>query len=325
MSPSSAISFISCWPMFPDGGQEARARQFDAVLREATASLGLDAADARPLRLHGSGIYLLPREGMVARLIEATDENRRRADAAVQVTGWLAAQGFAATEPAYGAVTEFADTLITFWWHLAQPDQKATLPVLAAALGGLLRELHGLPSPPFDLPTVDPLVRLRRALMLDAGRQEPVLADDARAFLDSQMAATSEAYAALDFPLGHGLLHNDAHIDNLLIDERSRHGYVLGDWEGACIGPREIDLVQEGAPGNRFGESEELRQAFSQAYGYDIAGWPGWRVLRRLRDLHSLAAYIRTASAKPAAGDELRNRLGSLRNDDRTRLWRAVA
>src|SRR4051794_37264832 len=88
MLPSSAISFISCSPMPPDDRQEARARQFDAVLREATASLGLDAADARPLRLHGSGIYLLPSEGMVARLIEATDENRRRASTAVQVTAW---------------------------------------------------------------------------------------------------------------------------------------------------------------------------------------------------------------------------------------------
>jgi hypothetical protein len=310
--------------MLPDGGQEARARQFDVVLREATASLGLDAANVRPLRLHGSAIYLLPCEGMVARLIEATDENRRRASTAVQVTSWLAAHGFAATEPVYGSVAEFRNTLVTFWWYLAQPDQKAPLPVLAGALGGLLRELHGSPTPPFHLPTVDPLARLQRALALDSERQEPVLTDDERAFLDARMAAASEAYAALDPPLGHGLIHNDAHIDNLLVAKHSRYGYVLGDWEGACIGPREIDLVQEGAPGNRFGESEELRQAFSQAYGFDIAAWPGWRVLRELRDLHSLAAYIRAAPEKPAARDELRNRLSSLRNDDRTRLWRAV-
>jgi aminoglycoside phosphotransferase (APT) family kinase protein len=153
----------------------------------------------------------------------------------------------------------------------------------------------------------------------------PVLADDERAFLTERMAVLGEAFAALAPPLGRGLIHNDAHIDNLLVAERSSYGYVLGDWDGASWGPREIDLVQEGAPGNRFGESEELRQAFSRAYGYDIADWPGWRTLRDLRDLHSLAAYIRTAPSKLAAQAELKNRLDSLRSGDRTIIWRAVA
>lgn len=104
-----------------------------------------------------------------------------------------------------------------------------------------------------------------------------------------------------------------------------RHNQLAKDWEGAGWGPREIDLIQEGAPGNRFRESEEVRRAFTAAYGYDIASWPGWAVLRELRDLHSLGAYIRTAPVKLAARHELAVRVSSLRSGDRTRWWTAVS
>jgi aminoglycoside phosphotransferase (APT) family kinase protein len=115
-----------------------------------------------------------------------------------------------------------------------------------------------------------------------------------------------------------------AHIGNLLVSASSPYGYVLADWGSARWGPREIDLVLEGAPGNRFGESAELRTAFADAYGYDIARWDGWRVLRDARDLHSLAAYIRTAPSQPVAAIELSRRLASLRDAGCAYVWRSV-
>jgi aminoglycoside phosphotransferase (APT) family kinase protein len=212
----------------------------------------------------------------------------------------------------------------TVWEYLAQSDQRAPIPVLASTLGALLRELHRLPPPPFSLPSVDPLGRLRRAIAQDGRRSEPVLTSADLAFLNERMTAATSAYQTVAFPLGRGLIHNDAHLGNLLTDEGSPYGYVLADWDSACAGPHEIDLVQEGAPGNRFGESTDLRQAFSHGYGYDISNWPGWKVLRELRDLHSLAAYIRTAPTKPAAGAELRLRLATLQTGERTHRWHAV-
>jgi hypothetical protein len=99
---------------------------------------------------------------------------------------------------------------------------------------------------------------------------------------------------------------------------------VLGDWDGACYGPREIDLIPVGAPGNRFGDHETERAQFVTGYGYDIATWPEYTILRDIRDLHSIAAYIRTAPYKPAAAHELQRRLRSLQRGDRTIQWKAV-
>ena len=34
-----------------------------------------------------------------------------------------------------------------------------------------------------------------------------------------------------------------------------------------------------GSPGSRFGDPEHERLAFTDAYGYDIAGWPAYQTL----------------------------------------------
>nr|WP_230416533.1 phosphotransferase [Micromonospora tarapacensis] len=169
-----------------------------------------------------------------------------------------------------------------------------------------------------------PLARLRAALRLDASGTEPVLSRDDTAFLRGRVDELAQRYAAMRFPLGSGLIHNDAHPGNLVSDPSSRHGYRLADWEGACLGPRELDVVLVGAPGSRFGDPDHERLAFTAAYGYDIADWPDYQTLRDIRDLHSLAAYIRTSTHTPAALAELRRRVASLRDDDRTIQWVAV-
>jgi len=310
--------------MAPDNDQKTRAQRFKAALHAAADSLGLDASIVEPLRLHGSGIYVLRREGVVGRLVEATEENRLRADKAVRLAKWLHEHGIPVVEPTSTQVVESDGVLVSFWRHLPQTEDMEPVPALASVLGELLRELHSL-TPPSGLPVVEPLRRLRAAMQLDGGRPERVLSDEDRHFLEDRMARAEVAYQTLRFPLGYGLIHNDTHTGNLLADPRSRLGYALTDWEGAGWGPREIDLIQEGAPGNRFRESAEVRQAFTAAYGYDVASWHGWAVLRELRDLHSLAAYIRTAPAKPASRHELDLRLQSLRSGDHTQRWTAVS
>ncbi|MDG4784962.1 hypothetical protein O7626_03270 [Micromonospora sp. WMMD1102] len=84
-----------------------------------------------------------------------------------------------------------------------------------------------------------------------------------------------------------------------------------------------MDVVLVGAPGSRFGDSDE-RLAFTSAYGYDIAAWPSYRTFRDIRDLHSLAAYIRTGLHKSAALTELQRRASSLRDNNRTIRWTAI-
>jgi Ser/Thr protein kinase RdoA (MazF antagonist) len=300
-----------------------QAEPYLVALHAAGYRLGFDTSGTELLRLHGSGIFHLPREGLVGRVLTATDENRRRLTTALAVTAWLVEQDFPAIRPASSDLTEVDGYLVSFWQFLPQPARSGRPP--AAVLGTLLRRLHALPQPPFPLPNVAPLARLESAMATDRAREEPVLTGAQRAYLEEHMARLASAYRPLEFPLGLGLIHNDAHLGNLLVDDRSHTGYVLADWDGTCRGPREIDLVQEGAPGNRFSATEEQRQAFSAAYGYDLAGWPGWRTLRALRDLHSLSGHIRTAPAKPAAREELELRLASLMTGDRSTRWHAVA
>ncbi len=305
-------------------GRSAGGRRFALALPAVAERLSLDTTDARPLRLHDSGVFLLPRPNVVVRLSEATSENRARADLALRVTGWLHSRGFPAVEPLDRGPCEAGGVVATVWRYLSQPPDAASPLVLAPALGRLLRELHALADPPLRLPVLDPFARLRAAIELDDQRVGQALSPADRSFLVGRIADLAEAYAGLHFPLGIGLIHNDAHIGNLLVSAGSRYGFVLSDWESARLGPREVDLVPEGAPGNRFGESAELRAAFAGGYGYDIGAWDGWPVLRDARDLHSVAAYVRIAPDKPAAARELRLRLASLRAGRGDVVWRAV-
>jgi hypothetical protein len=48
-------------------------------------------------------------------------------------------------------------------------------------------------------------------------------------------------------------------------------------------------------------------------------------LLRDITELHSLGAYIRLAPTKPAAAEQLRHRLRSLRAGDRAMVWHAVS
>ncbi len=256
MWQSSATGSVSCSSMLPADvarRPSARAARFATALDMVADRLMLDTTGRRSLRLHDSGIFLLPRANVVARLIDATNENRERAGLAVQVTDWLCRQGFPAIEPVHDMPYEASGVVMTFWRHLPQPPDQAPPPVLARALGSLLRELHALPAPPFQLPTLDPFARLRAAIEMDTQRSETVLSHADHAFLVDRIADLRQAYAGLEFPRGHGLIHNDAHIGNLLASAERPYGYVLADWESARLGPREVDLVLEGIRVRRRG------------------------------------------------------------------------
>ncbi|GGL18990.1 phosphotransferase [Mangrovihabitans endophyticus] len=294
-----------------------------AAVRTVTGRLGLDAGQVRPLRVHDAVTLLFPTDQVVLRLIPATGDAAARAGRAVRLTAWLVEQDYPSVRPAVEAPIE-ADGYIATVWKEILAGPAGTPVEVNTALGRLLHELHALSAAPVDLPTADPLARLRAALRLDADRGEPALTTEETAFLHDRTGELDERYATMSFPLGSGLIHNDAHPGNLLCDPNSRHGYLLTDWEGACLGPREMDVVLVGAPGSRFGDPDHERLAFTTGYGYDIADWPDHQALRDIRDLHSLAAYIRLGTRKPAALTELHRRIASLRDNDRTIQWAAV-
>jgi aminoglycoside phosphotransferase (APT) family kinase protein len=263
-------------------------------------------------------VYLLPQEDLVVRLAPDTPLRRRRAQTCIDVTRWLATHSEPiALPPAPGRQPVIAAGAIATLWPYRSTTPSPSLADLAVPL----RHLHALPAPPFLIPRYQPLQRLFEAVNLDQQRPQPAIANDDRAWLLDRANTLVDTFTTTSFPLGEGLGHADAHSENLVRDPD--HGqWLLIDWDGACLGPRELDLLT-GIP-DHFQEPEADRTQFLTAYGYNILDGPGWTLLRDVTELHALGAYIRLAPSKQAAADELHHRIQSLRTGDRSAHWHAI-
>ena len=287
------------------------------ALREACRIFGADPAGARLLHQRSNAVYLLPRDDIVVRLAPDTPLRRRRAQTCVEVTRWLAGQPDPiGLPPVLGEQPVIvAGAVATFW-----PQRPTTPAPSLADLAVPLRHLHALSTPPLPVPRHQPLQRLVEAVDLDQRRPHPAVAVADRAWLLDRAHTLIDTFTTTAFPLREGLVHADAHSENLVRDPDGR--WLLIDWDGTCLGPRELDLLT-GIP-DHFHEPEDDRRRFLTAYGYDILGWPGWTLLRDVTELHALGAYIRLAPSKPVAAAELHHRIRSLRTGDRSARWHAI-
>lgn len=287
----------------------------DPSLTDACAHVGLYCEDATLLRAHATGVYLLPRERIVAR-VSSRGLSAHNVELGLALTAWLAEQGIPVTEPALDHAIDVGPSTVTFWhWYPQEPGRPGPG---AGDLGRILQQLHALPRPPFDLPVYRPLQSLREAL------QSPsALAESDRAWLHEQAEEMVERYYAVESELGVGFVHGDAYPGNTLW---GYGGALLGDWDEAAIAPRELDLVNT-FHGARFGEIEDQLHQFCLAYGWDVRNWRDYEVLRRMRDLHTLSAYIRRATkGERLAKDELHLRLHVLRDPSLAGIrWHAVS
>jgi hypothetical protein len=219
---------------------------------------------------------------------------------------WLATISFPAVEPlpiAQPVITHWC--AVTFWRYLPQ-DTPGPEPG-PADLGHLLRRLHQFGAPPVPLPAYQPLRSTREAI-----KASRAVSDTERAWLTHHHERLLASYQRLTFGLPPGLIHGDAWRGNLL---RDRGRTVLADWDHVSTGPREIDLIPT-LQASRFGLPEHQRNAFVAAYAHDIRSWPGYPVLRDIRELSTMTALLRNAHTDPAARRELTVRLRSLRTGD---------
>ncbi|MGV9678589.1 phosphotransferase [Nocardia sp. NPDC003482] len=290
------------------------------ALAAACAAFGLSGRVAKAVLLHqrSNAVWLLPEHDVVVRLAPDTETRRERARAAVEVTRWLSnTHPPVALAPLPGPQPiNVANAVATFWPYRPTPDEAT-----ASELGHLLRRLHDAGEPPaaVRLPRYRPLRRLSEALEIDRGRAVPALDPTDHEWLRQQATRLIDRFDRTEFPLGIGLIHGDPHTENALRDNGQ---WVLIDWDNTALGPRELDLVSQ-LP-DHFHESHSTRAKFADAYGYDLLAWPVWTMLRDITELHSLGSYLRLAPDKPAAAIELRRRVNSLRNDDRSVVWRAI-
>ena len=278
------------------------------ALAYAARHCGLDDAGARLIRMFGTAVYHLPAAGAVARIAMVTSpQSAERLATSVRVTRWLATAGFPAVKPlACDQPVLSHGCAVTLWHHLPQRGPEPS----TADLGRLLRRLHSLGPPPFALPDFRPLGSVRRAI-----HASQAIGDDERTWLSDHCQHLLRAYDQLAFELPAGMIHGDAWWGNLLRDGKR---VVLADWDAVSTGPREVDLVPT-LQAARFGLPSADRDAFIAAYGHDVRNWPGYPVLRGIRELATLTALLRDAPADPAAKDELQVRIRSLRTGDSCR------
>lgn len=280
------------------------------VLREACAQAGLPSDGAELLRLGENAIYRLGGAPVVVRIARSADRTPR-VERELCIARWLASEGV----PAIRVFEEVKQPLlaerlpVSFWHAVTGGDPVPT----HADLARLLAAFHSLRDCPCQLPGFEPL-RSSRARLAAAN---DIAAGD-REFLLGRFADLTEQFRKLEFALPQGPIHGDAHTRNLLTD---RGHVVLLDFESTVMGPREWDLLPTAIAVDRYGMDEEEYQHFADAYGFDVRTWPGYPVLREIRELTMTTWIMQNVGESPAEAAEFALRITSLRERDTQRAW----
>jgi aminoglycoside phosphotransferase (APT) family kinase protein len=146
------------------------------------------------------------------------------------------------------------------------------------------------------------------------------LTADDRAFLTGKLAELQDKYSRLEFVLPPGVIHGDASIGNVLRDYRGDP--VVIDLDGFAIGPREWDVVLTAMYYDSFGwHTREEYETFVQNYGFDIMTWPGYPLLREIREFLMVTWVIQKAGESEQIAAEARKRIEALRTGASRRDW----
>ncbi len=280
------------------------------VLRAACERAGLDSDGAELVRLGENAIFQLASAPIVVRIARSADR-MPRVEKELCVARWLTS----AHIPAIHVCEQIDQPMladdhpVSFWQTVTGGEPAPTNSDLAR----LLAAFHGLADCPCDMPGFDPLQIPESRLAAPDG----VTPED-RDFLRSRCGDLNEQLHGLEFALPQGPIHGDAHTRNLLTD----HGQVvLLDFESAAIGPREWDLLPTAIAQERYGLAEKQYQEFATAYGFEVRTWPGYPVLREIRQLTMTTWIMQNIGESPAAAAEFALRVASLKERDFERAW----
>jgi aminoglycoside phosphotransferase (APT) family kinase protein len=282
------------------------------VLERACAIAGLDAHGARLLRVGSNAVYRLkaPIIARVSRPGADADQVRRT----VAVARWLQSVDYPAVRVVEAEQPVVIDgQAVTFWLAVSDDgDQFATV----AEVAEVLRRLHTLTAPPgLHLPELAPFANAARRIEANTW-----LTPEDRAFLTTMLAQMRAAYAGLEFTLPPGVIHGDASIGNVLRDSRG-HPVVI-DLDGFAVGPREWDVVLTAIYYDSFGwHTREEYQDFVRVYGYDIMTWPGYPVMRAVREFLMVTWVIQKAPESEQAAAEAAKRIEALRTGASRKDW----
>jgi len=282
------------------------------ALEQACAAAGIDTDGARLLRVGSNTVYRLkpPVIVRVSRPGADADQVRRT----VAVARWLESVGYPAVRAADVDQPVTVDgQLVTFWEAVSDDgDQYAS----TAEVAEVLVKLHSLTAPDdLHLPELAPFANAPRRIETNTW-----LNPEDRAFLITMMARMRATYDGLEFTLPPGVIHGDANVGNVL---RDRHGNpVVIDLDGSAIGPREWDLALTAIYYDSFGwHTREEYEDFIRVYGFDIMQWPGYPVMRAVREFLMVTWVIQKAAESAQAAAEARKRIAALRTGASRKDW----
>ncbi|PSL03213.1 phosphotransferase family enzyme [Haloactinopolyspora alba] len=283
----------------------------DQVLDHACRRAGLDVRGAERIRVAENAVYRLA-GGVIARVSRAGQTPAAVTE--VRVARWLERSGLRAARvvPGIEQPVDVDGTAVTFWRELPAHHDGEHLHVAS-----VLRRLHGLQPPQeFRLPPLAPFVRVRDRL----GSAETISAAD-RTWLLAYLDDLERRYAELPAGLPHGVVHGDAWVGNVLVDDEGTPW--LMDLERFSVGPPEWDLVSTAVRLTSFGTLDAREyEAFCIAYGHDVTQWAGFATLRDIRELRACSYMLQHAATGAAARDEAARRVACLRGHGGPRPWR---
>lgn len=279
----------------------------EARARDVLGAAGLDR-DATLLALGENAVF--GGGGTVVKVGRAAPELLDRARRELRIAHWLEESGVPAVRAAEGEPRLVDGHPVTVWHRLPE----AVRPAEPRDLAVLLRLVHALPAPDFELPRRELLGGVERWLRL-AG--EAIDVEDAD-YLRERRDGFEAAAAALTPRLAPGPIHGDALPRNVLV---GANGPVLVDLETFSSDLREHDLVVMALSRDRYGLPADAYDGFVAEYGWDVREWEGCAVLRGARETASCAWVAQHAPTNPQALAEFRRRVASLRDGDTSVRW----
>lgn len=280
----------------------------DPTLVAACRAAGLDAQNAEVIRAGENTLYRLPGR-VVARV--ARPGQLDAAAKEVRVSRWLQSLDVPVVEALDGIEQPAAvdGRAVTFWRELP-PHRHSTIPELA----DVLRRLHALPAPDFNLPPLAPFVRLRERIS-----RAVVLGDDDRTWLLAHLSGLENGYTALPPGKPWCAIHGDAWTGNVVATD---DGPVLLDLERFAYGPPEWDLSSIAVDYTTFGDfPAAVWHDFCRRYGDDVTTWAGFAILRDARELRKVTFAAQLASQQAHVAEQARYRLACIRGEHGPRPW----
>lgn len=260
-------------------------RKASSAVRQAGATLGIRVESLRDVETAFTNTVFVANGDVLARVTPLGVTTLERATSQMLLTRM---NGVAkAVVPALHDAPVMVEDLLVAFWHYVPSARQATW----YDVGKALRRLHGVTGAmTVNLPVrkvIPDHARDRIAQYAELDAADVALVQR----MSEEWKELSAVNVELGTKLGHGVVHAEAHEDNVVVEGDVP---LLVDVDELSLGAREIDLC---APIVRFPTIESgLRSSayrqLSAAYGYDIRPWTGLEATYRGRRLEHLAYLL---------------------------------